>query len=187
MPILQKRKAGGCMDRRTFVKSTGVLVAAAAARRLEAVPTTALAGGRVVLPINRGWRYSPTHKPEYHELNFDDSSFSKVTVPHTNILLPWHGFNDHVYEFVSTYRREIKVPASAKGKRVFVDFEGAMIASTVYFNGRRLGEYRGGYTPFSFEVTDHINFAGKNVVSVSLDSTERADIPPFGNEVDYLT
>ena len=42
--------------------------------------------------------------------------------------LPWHSFDDKDYEFVSTYRRRFSTPAAAKGKRVFVDFEGAMTA-----------------------------------------------------------
>jgi beta-galactosidase len=70
---------------------------------------------------------------------------------------------------------------------VFVDFEGVMTASTVWINGEKLGEYKGGYTPFSFDVTPHIDFDGENVLAVDVDSTERADIPPFGHQIDYLT
>ena len=62
-----------------------------------------------------------------------------------------------------------------------------MTASTVWLNGTRLGEYKGGFTPFSFELTPHIDWAGDNVLAVEVDSTERADIPPFGYEIDYLT
>ena len=54
-------------------------------------------------------------------------------------------------------------------------------------NGVRLGEYKGGYTPFSFELTPHLDFSGENVLAVDVDSTERSDIPPFGYEIDYLT
>jgi beta-galactosidase len=70
---------------------------------------------------------------------------------------------------------------------VFVDFEGVMTASTVWINGERLGEYKGGYTPFSFDLTPHIDFDGENVLAVGVDSSERPDIPPFGYEIDYLT
>src|SRR4029077_20048584 len=62
-----------------------------------------------------------------------------------------------------------------------------MTASTVWINGARLGEYKGGYTPFSFDLTPHIDFASENVLVVDLDSTERDDIPPFGHQIDYLT
>ena len=70
---------------------------------------------------------------------------------------------------------------------MFVDFEGVMTASTVWINGTRLGEYRGGFTPFSFELTKHLRKDGDNVLVVQVDSTERNDIPPFGYEIDYMT
>jgi beta-galactosidase len=141
----------------------------------------------MILPINRGWRYSPKTSSEGHAPGFDDSSFTRVVVPHTNVRLPWHSFDDKTYEFISLYRRPLDVPAAARGRRVFVDFEGVMTASTVYLNGTMLGQYRGGYTPFSFELTQPLDPSGKNLLSLDVDSTERADIPPFGNEVDYLT
>src|SRR5215471_5636326 len=62
-----------------------------------------------------------------------------------------------------------------------------MTASTVWINGERLGEYKGGYTPFSFELTPHIDWNGENILAVDVDSRERSDIPPFGYEIDYLT
>src|SRR5947209_6411024 len=101
--------------------------------------------------------------------------------------LPWHGFDEKTYEFVSLYRRHFKLPPAARGKHVFVDFEGVMTASTIWINGTRLGEYKGGYTPFSFDLTPHLDFDGENVLAVDVDSSERADIPPFGYEIDYLT
>jgi beta-galactosidase len=143
--------------------------------------------GRWVLPINRRWRYSETATSAAHERNFDDSKFERVTIPHTNIRLPWHSFDEKSYEFVSIYRRRFRLPAATHGKRVFADFEGVMTASKVWINGAYLGEYKGGYTPFSFELTDHIDWSGDNVLAVEVDSTERADIPPFGHNIDYLT
>src|SRR2546428_6443153 len=62
-----------------------------------------------------------------------------------------------------------------------------MTASTVWINGRRLGGLKSGYTPFSFDLTPHVNFSGENVLVVQVDSTERPDIPPFGYQIDYLT
>jgi beta-galactosidase len=141
----------------------------------------------MVLPINRNWRFSPTATAAARARDFDDSSFARVVVPHTNLRVPWHSFDEKSYQFVSVYRRRFTLPAGARGRRVFVDFEGVMTASTVWLNGVRLGEYKGGFTPFSFELTNHVDFGRENVLAVEVDSTERADIPPFGYEIDYLT
>jgi beta-galactosidase len=176
------------MDRRGFMKTSGALLAGAAMRgNVFAQERNSAEQGRMVLAMNRGWRYSPKFVEGGHDAGFDDSKFDRVVVPHTNIPLPWHGFDDKDYEFVSLYRRKFRLPSETKGKRVFIDFEGVMTASTVWMNGQKLGEYKGGYTPFSFELTPHLNFDGDNVLAVDVDSTERPDIPPFGYQIDYLT
>jgi beta-galactosidase len=181
------------IDRRRFLKDTSTLIAGATlapyALPEDSPPAGALpsSSGRIVLPMNRNWRYSRAFVEGGHAKDFDDSKFEPVVIPHTNVRVPWHGFDEKTYEFVSLYRRRFRLPSSARGQHVFVDFEGAMTAATVWINGVRLGEYKGGYTPFSFELTPHLDFEGENVLAVDLDSTERSDIPPFGYEIDYLT
>jgi beta-galactosidase len=181
------------MDRREFIKTTSTLLASTGLPTLAhgaksgRERMTASQQGRMILPMNRNWRYSRVPLEGAHAVEFDDSGMERVVVPHTNIPLPWHSFDDKDYEFISVYRRRFRLPAQAREHRVFVDFEGVMTASTVWINGVRVGEYKGGYTPFSFELTPHIDFDGENVLAVDVDSTERADIPPFGGEIDYMT
>ena len=176
------------MNRRKFLQTSGALAATSklAASALQAQPAVHSPAQRR-LPINRGWRFAPHVVEGAQAADFDDSAFERINVPHSNIRLPWHSFDDKAYEFVSTYRRTLKIPAYARGQRVFVDFEGVMTASTVWCNGVLLGEYKGGYTPFSFELTKALSAAGRNVITVQVDSTERKDIPPFGGDIDYLT
>jgi beta-galactosidase len=180
------------MERRQFLKATGAAVTASMTATMTErigwsfVPATSSLHPHS-LPINRGWRYKAEDIAGAERPEFVDAGFATVTLPHTNIELPRHSFDDKLYEFVSTYRRSFRLPTWAEGKRVFVDFEGAMTASTVFINGVRLGEYRGGFTPFSFELTSHLRFSEHNVLVVKLDSTERKDIPPFGYQIDYMT
>ncbi len=175
------------MDRRRFLQSSSALAAGAAFTSKIGALAPAVAPGRKVYPLNRGWRYNAKASDAARAPDFDDSQFTPVILPHTNVRLPWHSFDEKSYEFVSVYRRPLRLPDDVEGKRVFVDFEGVMTASTVYLNGERLGAYLGGYTPFSFELTRHLKPGSRNLLAVEVDSTERADIPPFGNEVDYLT
>jgi len=152
----------------------------AAAPKIEPAP-------RHVLPMNRNWLYGGKATPGSSRANFDDRKFQRVTLPHTNKVLPWHSLEEKDFQFISIYRRHFRPPAGLRGRRIFVDFAGVMTASTVSLNGQKLGEYRGGYTPFSFELTGHLNWQGDNVLAVEVDSTERPDIPPFGGQIDYLT
>jgi beta-galactosidase len=191
------------LDRRDFLKSSGVLLAGLTVKTDPTAGTPVADGacqdgalakeqagaqeGRMVLPLNRNWRFSSQPPDGATGRDFDDSGFDLVTIPHTNRRLPWHGFDEKSYQFLSVYRRHFKIPGAGRGRHVFVDFAGAMTASTVWINGHRVGEYKGGYTPFSFELTPHIDWDRESVLVVELDSSERADIPPFGGEIDYLT
>lgn len=179
------------MHRRDFLRATGSLLASSTLAHRSFVDSSSQwstpAQGRIVLPINRNWRYNHCFVSGAHDPSFDDSSFDSVVIPHSNIKLPWHSFDEKSYEFVSIYRRSFKLPPGARGRHVFVDFQGVMTAATVWINGVRLGEYKGGYTPFSLDLTDHVNFDGNNLLAVDVDSTERPDIPPFGYQIDYLT
>jgi len=173
------------ISRRSFVKSSGVGLVGVSLFPLDSKAQTQ--EGMRVYPLNRKWLFSEKNVAGGTALRFEDTRFTRVTIPHTNKMLPWHGFDDKDYQFVSLYRRHFQLPAGVNGKRVFVDFGGVMTAATVHINGHRLGEYRGGYTPFSYELTELVNWRGDNVIAVEVDSTERKDIPPFGGEIDYLT
>jgi beta-galactosidase len=175
------------MIRRDFIKTAGAALASTALPGVHALADGQVAQGRMILPMNRSWRYHPAKVAGAESPDFDDSQFERVVIPHSNVKLPWHSFDEKDYTFISTYRRHFKLPEETSGRRVFADFEGAMTASTIWINGERLGEYKGGFTPFSFELTKHLRPGAENVLVVLLDSTERSDIPPFGYEIDYLT
>lgn len=182
------------INRRSFLKTSAVgamslsLLSGSAQNMLaEELLAAETISGRRILPLNHGWLYSDKPTPDAFGAKFNDKDFTRVNIPHTNKMLPMNGFDEHEYMFVSVYRKYFKLPKELQNKRIFVDFAGVMTASKVYLNGKLLGEYKGGYTPFSFELTGKIDFSGENVLAVEVDSTERKDIPPFGNLVDYLT
>jgi len=95
-----------------------------------------------VLAINLNWRYNSHVVEGSQAREFDDSGFEQVTVPHTNLRLPWHSFDDKSYRSVSAYRRLFKLPPETRGGHVFFDCEGVMTATGVWINGQRLGGYK---------------------------------------------
>ena len=181
--------------RRDFLPVGGVAVVAGAG--VLAFPAWALAGsGRgpqaQVIALDHDWRFGGEAVTGSSLPGFDDSGFETVTLPHSNVRLSWHNIrpDDFVgeyvgdrapYEYITIYRRSFRLPQEARGQRVFVAFEGSASASTVTINGHRFGEYKGGYTPFSFELTDHVDWRCENVLAVEVDPRRtRADVPPFG-------
>lgn len=117
--------------------------------------------------LNRSWRYVDDHRSEYLEADFDVSGWTRVDLPHTNRELPYDYFDETDYQFVSTYARDLDgedgLPGPGElesGARVFLDFGAVMSACNIYWNGRPVGSHRGGYTPFSVELSDALRASG---------------------------
>ena len=62
-------------------------------------------------------------------------------------------------------------------RRYLLYFEAANYHTTVYLNGERVGEHEGGFTPFAFEITDHVQ-KGRNSLVVGVDNTHTPDTVP---------
>jgi beta-galactosidase len=172
------------LDRRMFLLGSAALGALEAQAQTVAPKADA---HRRIYNLNQKWLFGGKARAGVSSPDFDDSQWRKITLPHTNAILPWHSFDEGAFQYVSAYRRHFRTLPGWQAKRVFLDFGGAMTASTVTVNGHRFDEYKGGYTPFSFEITAHLKNDADNVIAVELDSTERKDIPPFGLDIDYLT
>ncbi|HQU86046.1 MAG TPA: beta galactosidase jelly roll domain-containing protein, partial [Pyrinomonadaceae bacterium] len=180
------------LNRRNFLKTSAVGAAGisllANADKTSAAELIALPNEispRQIIPFNHGWLYSEKFTPEAIQPKFNDKNFAVVNIPHTNKMMPLNGFDEQEYCFVSVYRKKFKLPKGVENKRVFIDFGGVMTAAKVYLNGQLIGENKGGYNNFSFDLTKNLDFNGENVLAVEVDSTERKDIPPFGNLIDY--
>ena len=132
--------------------------------------------------LNHDWSYVPSYKEEYIQ-SFPKSE--KISLPHTNIELPFNNFSELDYQFISSYQNEFTFEKTPR-KRYVLHFEGVMEYAEVYLNGKLIVTHKGGYTPFSMEITRKLK-NGLNTLFVMVDSTERKDIPPHGFVVDYLT
>ncbi len=132
--------------------------------------------------LNDNWDYIPNYEESYVTAL---PASTKIRLPHTNIELPFNNFSEKLYQFVSSYQNMFEYTKQSK-KRYILHFEGVMAYAEVYLNNKLVTSHKGGYTPFSVDVTKQIK-NGENKLFVMVDSTERKDIPPHGFVVDYLT
>ncbi|QEJ96234.1 glycoside hydrolase family 2 protein [Treponema phagedenis] len=146
---------------------------------------------RTIIPLWNNWLFKKDFNNSDIRKDIATDDFTPVGIPHMVQEIPYNYFDERNYQCISCYRREFAVDESMRGSRVFIDFEGVMAAATVYINEKKVGTHKGGYTPFSFDITDYVLYsksgAADNLLVVEVDSTERADIPPFGFAIDYLT
>jgi beta-galactosidase len=129
-----------------------------------------------IIPFGTGWLFGPA-AGGCSLPGFDDSGFEAVTLPHTVAPLSWQEWDPATWERVWVYRKHFDAPPEVAGRRVFLDFGAAMTHSTVTLNGTEVGDYLGGYLPFSCEITGVLEPAG-NVLAVRLDSGFNLNVPP---------
>lgn len=141
---------------------------------------------RTTSAINRGWLYAPVGLTDSGRPRASAPAQS-VALPHPNVVLPAQGFDDRDYQFLSSYRRRLRLAPDLAGRRAVVRFQAVMSAARVFCNGHLVTQHRGGFVPFSCDLTSHLRWDGEDELAVEVDSTERPDIPPFGGHVDYLT
>ena len=87
------------------------------------------------------------------------------------------------YRGVCWYEHPIEIPAEWKGKkRIFVRFGAAGTVARTYINKELLGEHRGGFTAFCYEITDLVKFGSSNELRVQVDNSHREDLPPLSGD-----
>ena len=74
---------------------------------------------------------------------------------------------------IGWYRKTFTVDKADEGKRLYIDFDGVYMNSEVFINGHSLGLRPYGYVSFSYDLTPHIKWGGKNVVAVRVDNAEQ--------------
>jgi beta-galactosidase len=124
--------------------------------------------------FNEGWRFTKGAVVGASEMDFDDTMWRNITLPHDWAIegpfdssynarsggLPFHG--------IGWYRKKFDIPNSVKGKHVTLHFDGAMNNAKVWLNGTLVGDRPYGYIGFSVDLSPHLNYGGSNVVAVQL-------------------
>ena len=106
---------------------------------------------------------------------FDDCAWRTVHLPHDFVVEAeftpkadaGHG---SLPTDVGWYRRTLDIPLLDKGRSLWLDFDGVYRNSTVWLNGKQLGNHKSGYIGFRYDITNDVNYGGKNVLAVRCDA-----------------
>ena len=139
------------------------------------------------LYLNDDWLFTEQFENSLMAPEYPENTLQPVRLPHTCKETPFHYFDESLYQMVSGYRRHLLIPKDWQGKRILLTFEGAAHDSTVFCNGKKVGEHHCGYTAFTVDLTDNILYGQDNLLRVRLDSRENLNVPPFGYVIDYMT
>ena len=135
--------------------------------------------------LSTGWKFLKQDA----DISADTEKWEAVQVPHT-----WNAIDGQngraataqtpagYYRGPAWYQRTLDVPTAWKSKRVFLRFEGASLVSDAYVNGQLLGEHRGGFGAFCYELTSKLRFDGKDELRVKVSNARVEDVAPLSGD-----
>lgn len=129
--------------------------------------------------FDEGWKFNLGDSAAYSQPDFNDSSWRSLNLPHD-----WAIEGDFSKENpsgtgggalpggIGWYRKTFTVPGYKEGEKVYIDFDGAYMNTTVYINGHELGTRPYGYASFSYDITPWLK-KGDNVIAVKVDNSDQ--------------
>jgi len=136
------------------------------------------AQGRTIADFDKGWQFNLGDVADAQQTGFNDANWRTLNLPHDwSIEGKFNKDNPATPEGgalpggIGWYRKTFTIPASSKGKLVYIDFDGVYQKSTVWINGHELGFRPNGYISFRYELTPYLNYGGKNTIAVKVDNS----------------
>jgi beta-galactosidase len=134
---------------------------------------------RVTTDLSTGWHFRFGDAPDtVTAAGFDDSGWEQVSVPHT-----WNRIGEYALtrgaatnnkQGVGYYRLNFAAPAAAKGRRQYLDFGAVAIIADAWVNGVHVGQHKGAYSRFRFDVTSVWKPGAANLIVVKADNSKPA-------------
>jgi beta-galactosidase len=134
---------------------------------------------RIEMSINSGWKFIRDDVADAQTVNFDDSSWASVDLPHS-----WNatdGEQPNYYRGPGWYRLKLDIGADLSGKSLFLRFGAASLVAQVYVNGEEAGIHKGGFAAFCFDVTKLLRI-GKNLIAVRVSNAWDPNIAPLSGD-----
>ncbi len=143
---------------------------------------------------NNTWKFKKGEVKNAYKTKFNDEDWLSVTIPHdfnggidgvnNDVFTGRFDFEmdpDHrnMYKGPGYYRVDFNVDNKYAGKKIFIEFEAVSLEATVWVNGKEVGNHKGGYTAFSFDVTDYVRMDKPNVLVVKADNSNNPAIAPW--------
>ena len=124
--------------------------------------------------LNEGWLFQKTEDTLASNINFDDSNWRQLSVPHDWAIegpfKPEYNLRTGGLPIFGKawYRKHFTIDTSKKGSIVTIEFDGIMNNSTIYINGKKVYHRPYGYIGFQIDITPHINFGEENIIAVKV-------------------
>lgn len=134
--------------------------------------------------FNLGWRFYKGNVAGAETVDFNDAAWKSVVLPHTFEYTDYMA--NYWYRGVGWYRKEFTLEEVDRGKRINLYFEGSKTSTEVWVNGVKLDKHVGGFNPFNYDITDHVQFGRENVIAVKVDNSYQEQVAPEKPDGSYV-
>lgn len=141
---------------------------------------------RVIYTINDGWKFTKGSPFEAQLNDCDDSSWETVNIPHTWNDKDADDETPGFYRGPAWYRKQLFVDKSQEGRQAIIYFEGANQEVQLYLNGQFIGEHKGGYTRFCFDITPNLRYGQENLFAICVNNVYNPNIPPLSADFTFF-
>jgi beta-galactosidase len=131
--------------------------------------------------LDSGWRFQQGDTADAQQPSFDDSAWQSLALPHNWGWQEAMNGQDY-YRGPGWYRRDLNIGPPQSGRRYFLRFEAASTVADVYLNGKSLGQHRGGFGAFCFDITSQLSATGTNLLAVRVSNAPEADVAPLSGD-----
>lgn len=121
--------------------------------------------------FNSDWKLKVGDIVQAEEMDYSDAEWKSVTLPHA--FNEDEAFKLNIKDLTDTivwYRKHFRLPADAKGRKVFIEFEGARQGIDLYVNGHLVGQHENGVMAFGFDLTAFVKLGKENVIAARIDN-----------------
>ncbi len=141
---------------------------------------TSYASPRENSRLDSGWRFKLGEIAGAEQPQFDDHDWQPVVLPHN---WGWEQAQkgENYYRGPGWYRHALDLGTPKPGKRYFLRFEAAGSVADVYFNGTLLGQHRGAFGAFCYEITKQLSSSG-NILAVRASNAPESDLAPLSGD-----
>ncbi len=176
----------------TYLMFFSFIILCASCNRMEEKST------RKIITLKKGWKFKKGAFPNASKINFDDSEWQDISVPHDWAI--YGPFDKEIdkqtiaiiqnNEVIATektgrtgalpyvgegwYRTNFLIDDFDNNKTVLLLFEGAMSEPEIYINNKKIGEWKYGYSYFYFDISKYLNGNQSNTLAVKLTNVEKS-------------
>lgn len=119
-----------------------------------------------------------------------NNQWETVSIPHTWNKVDVNDETPGYYRGVGWYKKTLYVPASWKGKDIYLDFEGVAQVAEVFVNGKKIGSHMGSYTSFRLLMTPYLQFSSDfntpNQIAIRVNNQHNENIPPLSADFTFF-